>query len=228
MDNETEQELDNGDENALTDNENPPNDNDDENPLDDDENPLDDEENPLDDDENPLNDDVNDTDDISSVEGSTSSTKSREGRNRSHMKRAATAIERDKAVRRKVSKLTNKEVTLRSSEALASAIRDMSQAVDKRRKNDLLLWFEHEKKEKDKDRELQKMELEMKERESQRRYELEMTRLRQSGHSFHYGFPSNQPVAGYHNPVDGNVYENKQDQPQVHFGDRGGSYFDLS
>ena len=156
MDNETEQELDNGDENALTDNENPPNDNDDENPLDDDENPpndddkdpLDDEENPLDDDENPLNDDVNDTDDISSVEGSTSSTKSREGRNRSHMKRAATAIERDKAVRRKVSKLTNKEVTLRSSEALASAIRDMSQAVDKRRKNDLLLWFEHEKKRK--------------------------------------------------------------------------------
>ena len=160
MDNKTEQELDNGDENALTDNENPPNDNDDENPLDDDENPPnDDDQDPLDDDENPLNDDVNDTDDISSVEGSTSSTKSREGRNRSHMKRAATAIERDKAVRRKVSKLTNKEVTLRSSEALASAIRDMSQAVGKRRKNDLLLWFEHEKKEKDKDRELQKMEL---------------------------------------------------------------------
>ena len=73
--------------------------------------------------------------------------KSREGRNRSHTKRAATAIERNKAVRRKVSKLTNKKVTLRSSEALASAIRDMSQAVDKMRKNDLLLWFEHEKKE---------------------------------------------------------------------------------
>ena len=160
MGNETEQAIDDGDENALNDNENPPHDddqnplNDDENPLDDDENPpndddqnpLNDDENPLDDDENPLNDDVSDTDDISSVEGSTSSMKSREGRNRSHMKRAATAIERDKAVRRKVSKLTNKEVTLRSSEALASAIRDMSQAVDKRRKNDLLLWFEHEKK----------------------------------------------------------------------------------
>ena len=84
------------------------------------------------------------------------------------------------------------------------------------------------KKKREKDRELQKMELEMKERESRRRCELEMMCLRQSGHSFHYGFPSNQSLAGYDNPVDGNVYENKQDQPQPYFSDRGRSYFDLS
>ena len=107
-------------------------------------------------------------------------------------KRTADAIERDKAVRRKVSKLSNKEVTLKSSEALASAIKEMSQANNKSRNDDLFLWFEHERKERDKDRELLKMKLEMKERESQQKYELQMMRLRHQNNSATYGLPNQQ------------------------------------
>ena len=142
-------------------------------------------------------------------------------------KRAADAIERDKAVRRKVPKLSNKEVTLKSSEALASVIKEMSQANNKRRNDDLLLWFEHERKERDKDRELQKMKLEIKERESQRKYELEMMRLRHQNTSATYGLSNQQSSTGYNSHSQDNMFEYNQGQPPVTFSDDR-QFFNLS
>lgn len=106
---------------------------------------------------------------------------------------AADAIARDKAVRRKTANLSNKEIALKSSEALASAIKDVYQSQSSNRKSDLLLWFEHETKERDKDRELEKIKLEMEERERKRRYEIEVMRLRnQAGGQMLFGFPQGQ------------------------------------
>lgn len=93
-------------------------------------------------------------------------------------KRAACAIARDKAVRRKSAKVSNKEAAMQSAESLASAIRDMSNNQESRRTNEMMLWMEHEAKERAKDRELQKLQLEFKERESPRNYDLEMMRMR--------------------------------------------------
>ena len=155
--------------------------------------------------ENPVNDDIsiNDGGELSSTEGSS---KTNEEKSQVHNKRAANAIERDKAVRRKVTKLSNKEVTLKSSEALATAIRDMSQASEQSRKDDLKLWFEHERLEREKDRELKRMKLEMKERESKRRYELEMMRLGQPKTLATYSRLPEQPLSGYNNGTEGNIY----------------------
>ena len=93
-------------------------------------------------------------------------------------KRAADAIAGDKAVCRKSSRLSNKEAAMQSAETLASALRDMGSKQEERRKNDVMVWIEHEAKERAKDRGLQRLQLELKERESQRNYELEMMRLR--------------------------------------------------
>ena len=106
------------------------------------------------------------------------------------VKRAADAIARDKAVRHKSSKLSNKEAAtcMQSPESLASAIRDMGSKQEERHKTETLLWIEHESKERAKDRKLHKLQMEFKERESKRNYELEMMRLRC------YGGGAVQPV----------------------------------
>ena len=106
---------------------------------------------------------------------------------------------------RKVTKLSNKEVKLKSSEALTTAIRDMSQASEQSRKDVLKLWFEHERLEREKDRELKRMKLEMKERESKRIHELEMMRVRQPKSLASYSSLSEQPLSGYNSP-ESNLY----------------------
>ena len=93
-------------------------------------------------------------------------------------KRAANTIAGDKAAKRRSLKVSNMQAALQSSESLTSAIRDMSNAQDERRKNYLLLWIEHEARERKKDRELQKLKIESKERENQRKYELELMKMR--------------------------------------------------
>ena len=143
--------------------------------------------------ENPINDNVSMGGEVSSSEGEDEATKgsskTNEEKSQVH-KKAANAIERDKAVRREASKLSSKEVALKSSEALATAIRDMSQASEQNRKDDLKLWFEHKRLESKNDREF--MRVEMKERESQRKYELEMMGMKQPDNIASYGSLSEQ------------------------------------
>lgn len=95
-------------------------------------------------------------------------------------KRAADAIARDKAVWRKLSRLSNKEAAMQSAETLASALKDIGSKQEESRKNDVMVWIEHEAKERAKDRELQRLQLELKERESQRNDEIEVLWWRNS------------------------------------------------
>lgn len=92
--------------------------------------------------------------------------------------KAADAIARDKAAKRKTAKMSNKQAVLQSSESLACAIKEMAKGRDEQRKSEIMLWFEHESKERAKDRELEKMKLEAMERDQRRKFELEMMRLR--------------------------------------------------
>lgn len=74
--------------------------------------------------------------------------------------KTADAIARDKAVKRKTAKMSNKQAVLQSSESLACAIKEMASCRDEQRKSEIMLWLEHESKERAKDRELEKMKLE--------------------------------------------------------------------
>ena len=116
------------------------------------------------------------------VEESDTSRNEEETDNNPGKKRASQAIARDKAVTRKVSKISNKEAAMQSSESLASAIRDASVTQGERRKQEMMLWLQHEAKEREEDRELEKLRTEMQEKESKRRFECEMMRFR--GHQF--------------------------------------------
>ena len=135
------------------------------------------------------------------VEESDTSRNEEETDSKPGKKRASQAIARDKAVTRKVSKISNKEAAMQSSESLASAIRDASVTQGERRKQEMMLWLQHEAKEREEDRELEKLRIEMQEKESKRRFECEMMRFR--GHQFTGPSQSNfnyHPHFGYSQP----------------------------